>query len=405
MYINRPIYLEKLFNFKDKQLIKIVTGIRRSGKSTLFELYRIELEKQGILPKQIQSINLEDPIYRDLMDWARLYDYINFRLEPGKMNYIFIDEVQNVEDFQKAADGLFIKKNVDLYLTGSNSRMYSGKWATLLGGRYVEIHMLPLSFKEYKSAYNKPAAIDNIFSDYLAYSSFPQMLQFLKGSPTTDELKLLARQYLDGIYNTIILKDVMESRKIREAGRLEQVIQFMASAIGSEISIKRISDTMTTGGTKMLPLTIESYLDAFRSSYILYRADRYDVKGKKLLKTFNKYYLVDIGIRRLLLGDKSEDHGHVLENIVYLELLRRGYKVYTGKVAEKEVDFVAEGINGTEYYQVAQTVREEGTLARELSPLSVIRDHNQKFLLSRDYEPATSHNGIKQLNVLEWLLG
>jgi len=405
MYINRPVYLEKLFDFKDKQLIKIVTGIRRSGKSTLFELYRTELEKQGVLPKQIQSINLEDPIYRDLMEWAKLYDFINTRLEPGKMNYIFIDVVQNVEDFQKAADGLFIKKNVDLYLIGSNSRMYAGKWATLLGGRYVEIHMLPLSFKEYTSAYDKPAAIDSIFADYLAYSSFPQIVQFLKGNSSSEELKLLSRQYLDGIYNTIVVKDVMESRKIKEVGRLEQVIQFMASAIGSEISIKKISDTITSDGTKMLPLTVESYLDAFRSSYILYRADRFDVKGKKLLKTLNKYYLVDIGIRRLLLGGKVKDQGHVLENIVYLELLRRGYKVYIGKVAGKEVDFVAEGVNGTEYYQVAQTVREGGTLARELAPLNAIRDHNQKFLLSRDYEPATSHNGIKQVNVLEWLLG
>ena len=404
MFVDRPEYLKRLHVFKDKQLIKIVTGVRRCGKSTLLELYRGELKNQGVLPEQIQCINLEDPNNKDLLDWSSLYNHINTRLVPGKMNYVFIDEIQNIKDFQKAADGLFIKKNVDLYLTGSNSRMQSGEWATLLSGRYVEIHMFPLSFKEFAGAYQKSATVDSKFSDYLAYSSFPQMLQFMEASPAVEEMKLLSRHYLEGIYNTIVLKDVAENGKIKEVGRLERVAQFMASAIGSEISIKKISDMMASDGLRMLPLTVESYLDAFRSGYILYRADRYDVKGKKLLKTLNKYYLVDLGLRRLLLGDKPVDSGHVLENIVYLELLRRGYKVYVGKVGEKEVDFVAEGISGTEYYQVAQTVRGEEILARELAPLRSIHDHNQKFLLTRDYEPATSYNGIKQLNVLDWLL-
>ena len=405
MYIDRPEYIRKLLSFKDKQLIKIVTGLRRCGKSTLLELYQAVLEKQGVLPGQILSFNLEDPIYRDLLDWAKLYDHIDAYLMPDKMNYVFIDEIQNVTDFQKAADGLFVKKNVDLYLTGSNSKMQSGEWATLLSGRYVEIHMLPLSFKEFYGAFGKPASVDNIFADYVSLSSFPQMLQFMQGNSTAGELRLLSRHYLEGVYNTIVLKDVMESRKIKEAGRLERLMQFMASVIGSEISIKRISDTMSSDGVKMLPLTVESYLEAFRDSYVLYRADRYDVKGKKLLKTLNKYYLVDLGLRRFLLGDKPVDSGHVLENIVYLELLRRGNKVYVGKVDEKEVDFITEGINGTEYFQVAETVRGEETLARELAPLSAIHDHNPKFLLTRDYESAISHNGIKQLNVLEWLLG
>ena len=404
MYIQRPEYLKRLFGLKDKQLVKIVTGVRRCGKSTLLELFRSELEKQGVAPAQIQSINLEDPLYRDLMDWGKLYDHINTRLAPGKMNYIIINEIQNVKDFQKAADGLFIKKNVDLYLTGSNSKMQSGEWATLLSGRYIEIHMFPLSFREFESAYKKPASIDKKFADYLTFGSFPQMLQFMNGDTSDVDLKTLSRQYLEGIYNTIVLKDVAEGRKIKEIGRLEKVAQFAASAIGSEISIKKISDTMISDGVKMLPLTVESYLDAFRSSYILYRADRYDVKGKRILKTLNKYYLVDMGLRRLLLGDRPVNSGHVLENIVYLELLRRGYKVYVGKVAEKEVDFVAEGIKGTEYFQVAQTVRGDEALARELSPLNMIRDHNPKFLLTQDYESAVSHNGIRQLNALEWLL-
>ena len=404
-YIDRPEYIKKLLGFKDKRLIKIVTGVRRCGKSTLLELYQAELEKQGVLSNQIHSINLEDPSYRDLLDWAKLYDYINARLALDRTNYIFIDEIQNVKDFQKAADGLFIKKNVDLYLTGSNSKMHSGEWATLLSGRYVEIHMLPLSFKEYSGAYKKTSTNDNIFADYLSYSSFPQMLQFLQGNLSAPELRLLSRHYLEGIYNTIVLKDVIENKKLKEAGRLERLVHFMVSVVGSEISIKRISDIMGSDGLKMLPLTVESYLNALRDSYILYRADRYDVKGKKLLKTLNKYYLVDMGLRRLILGDKPVDSGHVLENIVYLELLRRGYKVYAGKVDQKEVDFVAEGVNGTEYFQVSQTVRGEETLSRELAPLNAIHDHNPKYLLTRDYEPVTSHNGIKQLNVLEWLLG
>ena len=404
-YIDRPEYLKKLIGFKDTHLIKIVTGVRRCGKSTLLELYQAELIKLGVQKDQMQSINLEDPLYRDLSDWTALYDYVNHRLLVDRKNYIFIDEIQNIKDFQKAADGLFIKKNVDLYLTGSNSKIQSGQWATLLSGRYVEIHMFPLSFKEFAGAYRKEANNDNIFSDYLSYSSFPQMLQFMGEISSGPELRLFSRHYLEGIYNTIILKDIIENKQIKEAGRLERLIQFMASVIGSEISIKRISDTMTSDGIKMLPLTVESYLDALRESFILYRADRYDVKGKKLLKTLNKYYLVDLGLRRLILGDKPADSGHVLENIVYLELLRRGYRVYVGKVAEKEVDFVAEGMNGTEYYQVSQTVMGEETLARELAPLNAINDHNPKFLLTRDYAPSVSYNGIKQINVLDWLLG
>jgi predicted AAA+ superfamily ATPase len=412
--IDRPEYLNKLLGFKDKQLIKIVSGVRRCGKSTLFELYQAELVRLGVAPEQIQSINLEDPVYRNLSDWEKLYDHINARLLGTKKNYIFIDEIQNVQDFEKAADGLFIKKNVDLYLTGSNSKLQSGAWATLLSGRYVEIHVFPLSFREYASAYPSLPA-EELYSRYLEHSSFPYAVTLAEsgdgayaagaGAANSGGTKQQLYDYLAGIYNTMVLKDVMENRRIREAGRLERVIKFMAGAIGSEISIKRISDMLTSEGVKILPLTVESYLDAFRSSYILYRADRYDVKGKKLLKTLSKYYLVDMGLRRFLLGSKPADSGHILENVVYLELLRRKHKVYVGKAGEKELDFVTEGPEGTEYYQVSETLRGAETLARELAPLNAIRDHNPKFLLTRDYDPPGSHNGIRQLNALDWLLG
>jgi predicted AAA+ superfamily ATPase len=400
--IERPEYLKKLLGFRDTQLIKIVTGVRRCGKSTLFELYQAELSKLGVAPEQIQSINLEDPAYRDLADWERLYDYINARLLRERKNYIFIDEIQNVPDFEKAADGLFIKKNVDLYLTGSNSKIQSGAWATLLSGRYVEIHVFPLSFREYASAHPGLPA-DERYARYVERGSFPYAVSM--EDENRGETTQRIYDYLAGIYNTIVLKDVMENKRIRDAGRLERVIRFMADNIGSETSIKRISDMLTSDGVKILPLTVESYLDAFRGSYILYRADRYDIKGKKLLKTLNKYYLVDMGLRRYLVGGKPLDRGHILENVVYLELLRRAYKVYVGKAGEKEVDFVTEGPGGTEYYQVSETLRGAETLARELAPLNAIRDHNPKYLLTRDYDPPTSHNGIKQLNALDWLLG
>jgi len=289
----------------------------------------------------------------------------------------------------------------------------------------VEIHMFPLSFNEFVSAIKtadtntisdiKNAAYpdvsglsrDKLFAYYLEYGSFPFLFNFRNSlnNALSGWDKSSVRDYLSGIYSTIVLKDIVENKNIKEAGRLERVIKFMADTIGSETSIKRISDMLTSEGIKILPLTVESYLDAFRDSYILYKAERYDVKGRKLLKTLNKYYMVDMGLRRLLLGNKAADSGHILENIVYFELLRRGYKVYIGKVDDKEVDFAAEGPDGAEYYQVSETVRGKETLARELAPFELIRDHNPKFLLTRDYEPKTSHNGIKQINALDWLLG
>lgn len=410
--INRPQYLKELWSFKDTDLIKIVTGVRRSGKSTLFDLYKRELLQSGITENQIQVIKLEELENESLLDYKKLYQHIIDNLVPDQQNYVFLDEIQNVPDFQKAVRSLFEKGNIDLYLTGSNSKLQSGQWATSLSGRYVEIKMFPLSFKEFYTIYSEEAKQnpDKIYEDYLAYSSFPYATHFVKQS--TKDVSKQINTYIEGIFDTIILRDVMENAGFNEESRLRRVIKFMASCIGSEISVKKISDTMSSDGIKIYPATIERYLDGFENAHVLYQADRYDVKGKKILKTLNKFYLVDMGIRQHLLGNKDKDDGHILENIVYLELLRRGYTVYVGKVESKgkdgkaktlEVDFVAENENGVEYYQISNTVLDSNVLQRELSPLESIRDHNPKFILTRDYGK-TDYNGIKRLNVLEWLL-
>ena len=411
--INRPQYLKELLSFKDANLIKIVTGVRRSGKSTLFDLYKQELLQQGVEEKQIQIIKLEELENENLLDYKNLYQHILENIIPNKKNYVFLDEIQNVSDFEKAVRSLFEKGNIDLYLTGSNSKLQSGQWATSLAGRYVEIKMYPLSYKEFYETYSKEAQqnLDKIYEDYLTVISFPYATYFIKQG-SKDVLKQI-HTYIEGIFNTIILKDVMENSGISEESRLRRVIKFMASCIGSEISIKKISDIITSDGMKIQPQTVENYIDGFKNAHVLYQADRYDVKGKKMLKTLNKFYLVDMGIRQHLLGNKDKDDGHILENIIYLELLRRGYTVYVGKVDIKdkdgkikalEVDFVAENENGIEYYQIANTVMDSEVLQRELRPLEAIRDHYPKFILTRDYGTA-DYNGIKKLNALEWLLG
>ncbi len=395
--INRQQYLDKLIALKDKQIIKAVTGIRRCGKSTLFEIYQDYLLKNGIKKEQIISINFEDPDFLELSDWKKLYDYINKKLIKSKKNYVFIDEVQNVKDFQKAVDGLFIKKNVDVYITGSNSNLLSGEWATLLSGRYIEISMLPLSFKEYISALTKDYYLPDSYNKYLKNSSFPYTLQL-------NNNEQIIRDYLRGIYNTIILKDVVERKKIADVSMLESVIRFMFDNIGNVCSIKKISDTMTSAGRKVSTHTIENYLSALSDSYILYKVGRYDIKGKQYLTTGDKYYLCDVAFRFLILGNKDIDTGRLLENIVYLELIRRGYEVYIGKIDNNEVDFITVKDGDTTYFQVAETVKDKKTLDRELKPLEKIADHNQKFLLTLDNQVPISHNGIKQLYVLNWLL-
>ncbi len=394
--IERPEYLEQLIRFREKEVIKVVTGIRRCGKSTLFDLYCEYLVQDGVSKDQIIRVNMEDPDYHDIRDYMQLYDWIRQQMHSEKMNYILIDEVQNVPEFQKAVDGLYIKENCDVYITGSNAYLLSGELATLLAGRYVEIKMLPLSFKEYLSALGDKTDLMLKYQNYIQNGSFPYVVQL--------EKKRDIHAYLEGIYTSIILKDIMARYRIADTGGLDSVIRFMFDHVGNLCSATKIANTMTTAGRKIAISTVENYLGALTECFILYKAGRYDVKGKQYLTTGNKYYLCDMGLRYYLLGTKRADLGHILENVVYLELLRRGYEVYIGKVGNAEIDFIAIGEEGEEYYQVALTVMEESTLERELAPLESIRDHNPKYLLTMDFTPLTSHNGIKQWNVLEWLM-
>lgn len=396
--VERPIYLEQLKSFREKELIKVVTGIRRCGKSTLFDLYCDYLIQDGVEEKQIIRINLEDPDYHDIKDYMQLYKMIKEQLLTDKMNYIFLDEVQNIPEFQKAVDGLFIKKNCDVYITGSNAYLLSGELATLLAGRYVEIRMLPLSFKEYVSALGGVQDLQIKYRNYIQNGSFPYILQLNR--------KRDIHAYLEGIYTSIILKDVVARYRISDAGILDKIVRFMFDNIGNICSPTKIANTMTSAGRKVSAHTVDHYLTALVDSFILYRANRYDVKGKQYLMTGQKYYLCDMGLRYYLLGSRNMDMGHILENIVYLELLRRGYEVYVGKVGSAEIDFIAIGETGEEYYQVAQTVvsADGKVLERELASLEAVKDHNPKYLLTMDFVPPISHNGIKQLNVLDWLL-
>ena len=398
MMIQRKEYLKKLIAFRDKQLIKVVTGVRRCGKSTLLKMYQEWLREQGVEASRIISINFEDIDYEELTDYRKLYDYLKEHLNSERMTYIFLDEIQNVADFPKVVDSLYIKNNVDIYMTGSNAYMLSSEIATLISGRYVQIEMLPFSFKEYMESTGSMNDRGVKYTEYLENSSFPQTLE-LKGQP--DEI----RDYLEGLYNTIVVKDIVNRKKITDTMMLKSLLRFVFDNIGNPLSSKKIADTMTSAGRKIDVKTVEKYLEALTESYILYQANRYNIKGKQYLKTLEKYYVVDVGLRFMLLGSKQMDAGHILENVVYLELLRRGYDVYVGKINEFEVDFVAQNSRGTSYFQVALTVRDEKTLQRELRPLQSIRDHYPKMILTLDEDPETQYDGIRRVNARDWLLG
>lgn len=395
--INRQEYLNQLTELKDKNIIKIVTGIRRCGKSTLLEMYQQWLMSMGIEPNQIISLNFEDFDNEPLLDPKALHDHIKARLLDKQMNYIFLDEVQLVSEFQRVIDSLYIKKNTDIYVTGSNAQILSGELATLLSGRYIEIEMLPLSFKEFVESTGSKTELERKYNDYLTQSSFPYTRELGgKQKPIND--------YLAGIYSTVILKDVMGRYKIADSMMLESVVRFVFDNIGNQLSTKKISDYMTSGGRKIDVKTVEKYLKGLMNSYIIYQANRYNVRGKSYLKTLEKYYIVDIALRNMLLGNKGADIGHILENVVYLELLRRGFDVYVGKFDGQEIDFVAMNDQGITYFQVAATVRDSKTFDREIAPFKRIADSHPKYILTLDNDPEANFDGVKRINVLDWLI-
>ncbi|HCX39592.1 MAG TPA: ATPase [Lactobacillus acetotolerans] len=399
-YVARDEYLNFLKRNRDKHIIKVVSGVRRSGKSTLFLLFRDYLKKTGVKDNQIINLNFEDMDFEDLLDPEKLYSYIKKKLLPDQMNYIFLDEIQHVHNFEKVADSLFIKDNVDLYITGSNAYFLSGEIATLLTGRYVQLNMLPLSFNEFVQWHrqnNKFTNDQDMFNQYLK-SSFPYTL-----FTETDQERI---EYLQGIYSTIVLTDIVTRLNIKDVPVLERLIRTLFSNIGSQVTINKITNTLRSNGYKTSNKTIDRYLEGILDSLLMYEAKRYDIHGHDLLSSNSKYYVVDLGLRRLLLPDHQEDYGHIIENVVYLELLRRFPNVYVGQSGKYEVDFVAlNGRNEAHYFQVALTTLDENVLKRELRSLQRIGDSYPKYLLTLDtLNKDANYNGIQKMNIIDWLL-
>lgn len=394
--IERTEYMSLLERWRDKRIIKVVTGIRRCGKSSLLRMFREKLLVEGVSDNQVQELNFEDLDNEPFLNYKALYSHVKKNLCSGKMNYLFLDEIQMVDGFQKAIDSLFLLDNVDIYVTGSNAYLLSGEIATLLTGRYVEIKLFPFSFNEYLQSMPSDPNLEAAYREYIEKSSFPYVLQIKND-------REMVREYLMGLYNTIVLKDVVSRKKITDVMMLESIVRFLADNIGNISVIKRISDTMNSLGRKITSHTVENYISALTNSYIFYSVPRYDAKGKQLLKTGQKYYLADVGLRNVINGTKGGDLGHVLENVVYLELARRGGEIYVGKVGDAEIDFVViQGVRKS-YYQVSLSVRNEDTMKRELAPLQSIPDNYPKSLLTLDNDPQIFHDGIKQQYVLDWL--
>jgi len=419
--ITRPDYLTDLERHKAApDLIKIVTGVRRCGKSTILRMYQDKLRAEGVKEEQILAVDLEDFSNKPLLDGAALHEYIIEKISKENQNYVFLDEIQLVSGFGEVINSLRKNENIDLYVTGSNSSLLSSKLPKILGGRYIQIHMFPLSFKEYYKCFTHAdqSNTDIIFQHYLENSSFPESLIYKK-SVTSDVSRAETGQwdrkgvseYLSHIFESIIMRDVMLRDDIKELSQLTRVINFLFSNIGSETSINNMAGIINNeyklkpNDKNLYAPILEKYLTALLDCFIFYKAEKQYISGKELLRTNAKYYAVDAGLRYYLLGGTAEtDSGHILENIVYLELLRRGYKVKIGKINDKEIDFIAQKSGGyTEYYQVSQSVIDEKTLARELESLKIIKDNYPKFILSRDYNN-NNYSGIQHLNVLDWLL-
>jgi uncharacterized protein len=396
----RDLYLNQLINFKDKPLIKVITGIRRCGKSTLLALYADYLRNSQVHADHIICINFEAFEFDTITTYQDLYLLIKNKITSniGKY-YLLLDEIQQVPSWEKAVNSFLVDFNVDITITGSNAYLLSSELSTLLSGRYVEIKMQPLSFKEYLDFNNfvKADNVDQLFESYLEYGGLPTVVE-LKGLPDT------IAPYLTGIYNTVIIKDVIQRNNVRDAALLESVLKFVAANIGSTISTKKISDYLTSSGRKTTSDTIDNYLKMLENAYIIYRTNRYDLKGKLFLKTLEKYYIIDTGIRNQLTGLRNTDFGHVLENIVFFELLRRGFTVAIGKVGTLEVDFIATKPKEKIYYQVSATIMDEETRERELRPLRAISDQYAKVVLTMDKNIYNDFEGIKSVNIIDFLL-
>ena len=404
LLVQRNEYLEKLILWKDEQVIKVVTGLRRCGKSTLLLQYQDYLKANNILEEQILAINFEELEYEELLDYKKLYQYIKDRMCEDKTTYIFLDEIQKVANFEKVVDSLYVKKNTDIYITGSNAYLLSGDLATFLSGRYVEISMLPLSFSEYLALVSKDR--DSAFADYMKYGSLP----FVAAMDKTDEK---VDTYLEGIYNTVIVRDIEDrqkrqeadpqKRKITDITLLKTIARYLASVIGSPVSIRSITDYLTSSGRKISPNTVNDYVEALTESFIFYPAERFDIVGKQLLKTNKKFYMADLGIRNHILPKRSYDLGFSIENIVFFELLRRGFKVTVGKYQNTEVDFVAQKQGTLTYIQVTADITAKETFDREIKPFYSIQDNYEKIILTLDKLSPGNYDGIKVIHLIDWL--
>ena len=397
--ILRKTYLKKLIDTKDTEFIKVITGVRRSGKSTLLLMFKDYLINNGIKTDNIIYINFESAIYDDIKNYKDLYNYISKKIKSDKV-YILLDEVQNVESWEKAINSFKVDFDVDIYITGSNAYLLSSELSTLLSGRYIEIKMYPLSFKEYLLFNNYDNSnIEDKFNEYLKYGGLPAITLIKKNNE-------LVLSYLNDIYNTIVKKDIIDRNNIKDTALLENIIKYLANNIGSPISSSKISDYLNSNKivNKSNHQTIDNYLSMLEKSFIMYKADRTDIKSKALLKTLGKYYISDTGIRNIILGFRNINEGHLLENVVYLELLRRGFKVSIGKTNDYEVDFVAENPNTIKYYQVTRTLVDEKVKTRELRSLENIDDNYEKTILTMDKTINNDYNGIKVINIIDWLL-
>ena len=404
MLVERKEYLKKLISWKDEKVIKVITGLRRAGKSTLLKQYQQKLREMNVSEDQIIYINFENLNNEELLNYNTLHSYLESKLVKDKMTYIFLDEIQRVENFQKSVDSIYIKENTDIYITGSNAYLLSGELATLLSGRYVEILILPLSFREYIELNHETNQPDKAFASYMKYGGLPYISTMEK---TDDKITL----YLDGNYNTVVVKDIIDrevrkgTRRVTDISLLNTIARYLSSVIGSPVSIKAVTDYITSNGRKVSLNTIDDYISALTESYLFYPCQRYDISGKELLKNNNKFYTVDLGLRNYILPKKNYDLGFSIENLVFLELQRRGWKVNTGKLHNAEVDFVATKNGDINYFQVTTDMTQESTFEREMKSLRAIKDNYNKIVLTLDRFTEGIYNGIKVINLIDWLLG